>query len=135
MLFSSVITEATYKTTLQVIRRIQGRGRMGGSISVTDKDTQTPTNTHAHTHAHTYTRNHIDTQKLLCVSSVVLRQMHHVSKLYKLVSCSRTVKNKRKVNHILLIQNANQHLLPLADQIILPTVNNLSPSLSKQVLM
>ena len=61
--------------------------------------------------------------------------MHHVSKLYKLVSCLRTVKNKRKVNHILLIQNANQHLLPLADQIILPTVNNLSPSLSKQVLM
>ena len=38
----------------------------------------------------------------MSVPSVVLRQMQHVSKLYKLVSCSRTLQNKREVNHILL---------------------------------
>ena len=95
-----------------------------GSLSHTQPHTNTQK--HAHIHTQSYTRNHIGTQKLLCVSSVALRQMHHVNDLYKLVSCPRTLKNKREVHHILLLQNINQHLLQVAVQILLPTVNNLS---------
>ena len=65
-----------------------------------------------HTHAHTYTHTNIDTHThththtLSSLASVVLHEIHDVSKLYELVSRSWTHKNK-KVKPILLATLAN----------------------------